>query len=121
MPRARRVLVVDDEALIRWSLAQTLEDCGCEVEQASDASGALARAASGEAFDVILLDFRLPDSSDLGLLAKLRRLLPGAAVVLMSAYSTPDVAQGALDLGAVRVVSKPFEMDDMATLVAQVS
>jgi two-component system, NtrC family, response regulator AtoC len=119
--RARRVLVVDDEALIRWSLTQTLEDHGFEVQQASSAADALKSATSDESFDVVLLDFRLPDSNDLNLLTRLRQLLPGAAVILMTAYSTPEMAQGALDLGAVRVVSKPFEMSDMASFVAQAS
>lgn len=116
---ARRVLVVDDEALIRWSLTQTLEDHGCEVEQASSGAEALRKAESDQSFDVVLLDFRLPDSNDLRLLTRIRQLLPAAAVILMTAYSTPEVAQGALDLGALQVVSKPFEMSDMATLVAK--
>lgn len=119
--RSRRILVVDDEALIRWSLTQTLEDHGFEVTQASNAAEALTRAASDEPFHAVLLDFRLPDSSDLNLLLRMRQLLPTASVILMTAYSTPEVAQGALDLGAVRVVNKPFEMSDVATLVAQVS
>lgn len=119
--RTRRVLVVDDEALIRWSLTQTLEDRGFEVQQASSASDALECVTSDDSFDVVLLDFRLPDSNDLSLLARMRQLLPGAAVILMTAYSTPEVAQRALDLGAVRVLSKPFEMNEMASLVVQVS
>ena len=118
--RARRVLVVDDEALIRWSLAQTLEDLGCEVQQATSGADALgAVAASDRPFDVVLLDFRLPDSNDLNLLARLRELMPGSAIILMTAYSTPEVVQAALDLGAVSVVSKPFEMSDLARLVEQ--
>lgn len=119
--RTRRVLVVDDEALIRWSLTQTLEDRGFEVRQASSAADALKSVMSDDSLDVVLLDFRLPDSNDLRLLARIRQLLPGAAVILMTVYSTPEVAQGALDLGAARVISKPFEMNDMASLVVQVS
>ncbi len=114
----RRVLVVDDEALIRWSLAQTLMDQGLEVEQASSGRETLdVVAASRGRFDVVLLDFRLPDSNDLKLLAQLRQLMPEAAVILMSAFSTPEVVQCALALGAVDVVSKPFEMTDMARRV----
>ena len=114
----RRVLVVDDEALIRWSLAQTLVDQGFEVEQASSGRETLeVVAASRRRFDVVLLDFRLPDSNDLKLLAQLRQLMPEAAVILMSAFSTPEVVQCALALGAVDVVSKPFEMTEMARLV----
>jgi DNA-binding NtrC family response regulator len=115
------VLVVDDEALIRWSLTQTLEERGFEVCQAPSASEAVECVSAEDPFDVVLLDFRLPDSNDLGLLARLRQLVPGAAIILMTAYSTPDVAQGALELGAVRVISKPFELHDMASLVGQMA
>jgi DNA-binding NtrC family response regulator len=103
--RRRRVLVVDDEALIRWSLTQTLEERGFEVCQAPSASEAVECVSAEDPFDVVLLDFRLP----------------GAAIILMTAYSTPDVAQGALELGAVRVISKPFELHDMASLVGQMA
>jgi DNA-binding NtrC family response regulator len=119
--RIRRVLVVDDEPLIRWSLSQALEDGGFVVEQASNAAEALTRAARDGSFDIVFLDFRLPDSDDLTLLAGVRQALPAAAVILMTAYSTPEVAQGALDLGAARVISKPFEIGDILSLVAEVS
>lgn len=116
----RRVLVVDDEALIRWSLTETLVDQGFEVEQAASGSAALATVAEADGlFDVILLDFRLPDSSDLTLLARLRQLMPATPIILMTAFSTPEVVQGAFDLGAFRVVSKPFELNEIAALVKQ--
>lgn len=117
---AVRVLVVDDEPLIRWSLTETLADCGYQVVESSDGHGAktAVRDASRE-FDVVLLDYRLPDTEDLSLLASIRRLSPHAQVILMTAFGTPEVVRGALDLGAYRVVSKPFEMQDVAKLVAQ--
>jgi CheY-like chemotaxis protein len=115
---ARRVLIVDDEPLIRWSLSETLADQGFVVEQASTAAAALARATEvDQAFDVVLLDFRLPDSSDLKLLTRLRQLLPATRIVLMTAFSTPEVVQSALDLGAFRVMNKPFEIGEIAALV----
>jgi len=115
-----RVLVVDDEALIRWSLVQTLGDSGYDVVEAVD--GAMAERVLSEAsppFDVVLLDFRLPDSNDLRLLSRLRRLAPGTQVILMTAYGSPEVVQGALDLGVFRVVGKPLEMADVPPLVLQ--
>jgi DNA-binding NtrC family response regulator len=116
-----RVLVVDDEALIRWSLAQMLGDQGLVVEQAASGAEAVAAVVAADGrFDVVLLDFRLPDSADLQLLARLRQLMPKSAVILMTAFSTPDVAQQALELGAVRVVGKPFEMGEIVRLVQQV-
>ena len=113
-----RVLVVDDEPLIRWSLAETLSDRGYEVVEAADGRAAV-RAVSASPFDVVLLDIRLPDSSDLTLLSRLRLLAPDARVILMTAHGTPEVVQKALDLGAFRVVSKPFEMSELAALVSQ--
>lgn len=117
---ALKVLVVDDEPLIRWSLVETLSDRGYQVIESGDARG--ARCAVREAsrgFDVVLLDFRLPDSEDLSLLASLRQSSPESQIILMTAFGAPEVVRGALDLGAYKVVSKPFEMDDLANLVAQ--
>ena len=114
-----RVLVVDDEPLIRWSVVETLIERGCEVVEAPDGRTAVSAIDGKQAFDVVLLDFRLPDSNDLTLLSTIRRQSPRSQVILMTAYGTPEVTKGALDLGAYRVVSKPFEMNDMAALVAQ--
>jgi DNA-binding NtrC family response regulator len=114
------VLVVDDELLIRWSLAQTLSDAGHTVTEAADRASALQALASSPAPpNVVLLDYRLPDSNDLGLLAKIRTLAPHAQVILMTAFGTPEVAKGALELGAYRVVNKPFEVHELAALVVQ--
>jgi two-component system response regulator AtoC len=115
-----RVLIVDDEPLIRWSLAETLTERGCHVVQAEDAAGTRAVVAEeNAAFDVVLLDFRLPDSDSLSLLASIRGLAPHAQVILMTAFGRPDIVQGALDLGAFRVIGKPFEMSAIADLVAE--
>jgi len=117
IPAAPRVLVVDDEALIRWSVSETLTEHGCNVVEAGDACAAKAAASTGH-FDVVLLDFRLPDSDDLSLLASIRRAIPDAQVIMMTAFGRPEVVDGALELGAYRVISKPIEMDALAGLVA---
>ena len=119
-PAPARVLVVDDEPLIRWSITETLSDRGCDVVQTGDARGARSAVGGGtQPFDVVLLDFRLPDSDDLSLLAAIRRMSPQARVILMTAFGRPEVVRGALELGAFRVVSKPFEMHAIADLVAE--
>ena len=112
------ILVVDDESLIRWSLSESLAAFGHEIVEAGDGSSALhAVATTARPFDVILLDLRLPDSNDLSLLSHLRRLAPQSRIIMMTAFGTPDLLQGALDLGACRVVNKPFELADVASLV----
>jgi DNA-binding NtrC family response regulator len=106
-----RVLVVEDEPLIRWSVTQTLEGSGHTVLEAADARSAVDLLNEpGHPVDVVLLDYRLPDSNDLALLASVRRLAPDSAVILMTAYGTPDVVEGAFGLGVRNVLSKPFDL-----------
>jgi two-component system, NtrC family, response regulator AtoC len=115
-----RILVVDDEALIRWSLVETLSDSGHEVVAVTDAQSAVQVVTdSAVRFDVALLDFRLPDSNDFALLSRLRRLTPATRIILMTAYGTPEMSQEALDLGAYCVLNKPFEMNALSPLVSE--
>jgi len=113
-----RVLVVEDEPLIRWSIAETLARMGHTVIEADDAASAVRTLGEmPDPADVVLLDYRLPDSNDLSLLATIRRLAPHSAVVMMTAYGTPDVTRGALELGAYGVVDKPFDMHDLEPML----
>lgn len=113
----RHVLVVDDEPLIRWSVAESLSVLGFDVEQAGDAASALRKVTTtAEPFDVIVLDLRLPDMGDLSLLATLRQLLPGADLILMTAFGTEEIIEAAESLGAA-VIGKPFELDELNRLV----
>ena len=116
-PRSLHVLVVDDEALIRWSLAETLAEEGHRVSEAGDGTTALALLDRAEPFDVVLLDYHLPDSQGLTLLGSIRRLAPEAVVIMMTAFGTPEMVDEALRLGVYNVVSKPFDMHDIAPLV----
>jgi DNA-binding NtrC family response regulator len=115
-----RILVVDDELLIRWSLCEALRDHGYVVTEAPDGTSALlALRGGGPLPDVVLLDFRLPDSNSLELLSKIRTLAPKARVILMTAFTTPDVVEGAMQRGAYDVVAKPFEMQALASLIGR--
>jgi DNA-binding NtrC family response regulator len=114
------VLVVDDEALIRWSVSEMLGERGYAVTEAGDARMALDAVRNAqEPFDVVLLDYRLPDSADLRLLEKVRHMTPTSQVIMITAHNSPELAQGAAALGAYRVISKPFEVDSLAALVNQ--
>ena len=115
------LLVVDDELLIRWSLFESLTDLGYKVCLAS--SGAEARsfvhASDGQAL-LVILDLRLPDVLDLTLLGDIRREIPLAPVIVMSAYGTSETRAEALALGAARFVDKPFDVPTIAELVREV-
>jgi CheY-like chemotaxis protein len=114
----RRILVVDDELLIRWSLNEGLVKAGFEVVEAEDARGALACfQPPAPEIHAVVLDLRLPDSSDLGLLRRIRDLAPGIPIIMMTAYGTAEMREDALQLGAFQVVSKPFDLHRMVMLV----
>jgi DNA-binding NtrC family response regulator len=113
-----RVLVIEDEALLRWSLVEILRRRGhgvLEAATAAEARNAIRETSSP--VDVVLLDLRLPDSNDLALLEDIHRHSPGSAVVLMTAYATPDVVHDALERGAYCVISKPFDLHEVEPLM----
>ena len=115
-----RALVVDDEALIRWSVAETLAAHDIAAEQAGDAAAALgAIARATQPFDIVVLDLRLPDMNDLALLRKVRQLLPDAYVVLMTAFGTPEILAEAAALGTHGVLNKPFALEELSRLLLE--
>ncbi len=115
---ATRVLVVDDEPLVRWSIAETLRAHGCDIVEAQDAHSALdmVRDSATEP-DAVLLDLKLPDNDDLTLLTAVRRLLPKVPVILMTAFGTPEILDEARRLGVFTVLDKPFELDELDLLI----
>ena len=113
----RRALVVDDEPLIRWAASSTLSDAGFAVTQAGSIE--LARLlASGDAFDLALLDVRLPDGDGLTFMREIQRDQPGCRFIVMTAFRTPELTAHVSE-NAVRVIDKPFEMPDLASLAAE--
>ena len=115
---ATRVLVVDDEPLVRWSVAETLRAHGFEIVEASDAHSALLTVLDAATEpDAVLLDLKLPDSDDLTLLASIRRILPRVPVILMTAFVTQELLDEARRLGVFTVLDKPFELDELDELI----
>jgi two-component system response regulator AtoC len=114
---ARRcVLVVDDERLLRWSVAETLSAHGCEIAEATDGRSAMQEFGDGYGTDLVLLDLRLPDVWDLRLLARIREKNPQVPVILMTAFPTREIIEEAEALGA-SILIKPFELDLLAASV----
>jgi len=105
---SERILIVDDDEGLRESLELVLASEGYEVSSAADADGAL-RAIEAAPVDVVLCDLRMPGQDGLELLPQLARRLPGATLLLMSAYGTADLAIEALKRGAYDYLAKPFQ------------
>jgi two-component system response regulator MprA len=112
------VLVVDDEPLVRWSIAETLASQGYEVREAGDALSAIGAVSDPIAPPAaVFLDLCLPDCHDLRVLSAIRRLSPETAVIVMTAFDSPHLREDVQHLGAFTLVRKPFDMDDVGPLV----
>jgi len=109
---AERILIVDDDDALRESLQMVLSAEGYDVVAARDADHALARLEEAPA-DVVLCDLRMPGMDGMELLPQLARRLPGATIVMMSAYGTSDLAIEALQRGAYDYLAKPFQPSEV--------
>jgi len=107
-----KILVVDDERLVRWSLRQKCEEWGYHVLEAEAGEPAL-RLAQNESPDLVLLDVRLPDMSGLEVLDQLRKNGEARAVIMITADPQLDDVKMALKLGAYDFVGKPLDFDEL--------
>ena len=103
--------------LMRWSISETLRARGHTVVEAPDGTSALHALADSSTADAVLLDYRLPDSRDLSLLARIRRLAPLTPIIVMTAFGTPALFDQARELGASEVLSKPFDIYEIEDVV----
>mgnify|MGYP005822753887 CR=1 FL=1 len=112
-----RILVVDDEAGIRSTLRQILEDEGHRVDEAADGPEALAKAGS-ESFDVVLLDVWLPGMDGLQVLQKFREEGRDFEVLVISGHGNIETAVKATRLGAYDFIEKPLSLERIVVAVA---
>ena len=110
------VLVVDDELLIRKSLAKVLRARGLSVDLASTGAEGLEKAGQISP-QVMILDMRLPDTDGLSVLRKLREMDPLIQVIVITAFGDVQSAVDAMKLGACDFLRKPYEMEDIVLAV----
>ncbi|MBI4615933.1 MAG: sigma-54-dependent Fis family transcriptional regulator, partial [Planctomycetes bacterium] len=111
-----RILVVDDEELMRESMAETLRRAGYEVVTASDGRDARARLAEG-GFRAVVSDLSMGEDGGLALLQHVRATEPETPVVLVTAYGTVENAVSAMKAGAFDFVTMPFGADHLEVVV----
>src|SRR5262245_21285209 len=107
-----RILVVDDEKMIRWSLGEALRGWGFEPVEAATAGAALT-SFEAEPFAAVLLDINLPDGSGLDVLRKLRQREPEAVIIMITANVLVDETIAALRGGAYDFIGKPINLEEL--------
>src|SRR4029079_14490641 len=111
------VLVIDDEQLIRRSIAKRLSLVGYTVLEAEDGRTAVEKAGLG--VDLAILDYRLPDLDGLTILKQIRQIDPDVLVILLTAYASVETAVEAMKLGAYHFMNKPFDLEALTAIVEQ--
>ncbi len=111
-----RILVVDDEFLIRWSLQQDLAKEDYEVITAESGEEAL-RLTEEQTPDLVLLDIHLPGIDGIRVLEKLKGANPELPVIMITAFGMVETAVAAMKLGAFDYIAKPFNLDDVRLTV----
>src|SRR5438477_8307188 len=112
-----KIHIVDDEDLIRWSHRERLRAEGYDIREAGTGQAALDQFKEG--IDLVLLDYRLPDIDGLSVLRELKKLDPDVLIILLTAFVNVETAVEAMKLGAFHFANKPFNLDEVAAIVAR--
>lgn len=111
-----RILVVDDELIVRESLIGWLKKGGYDVDSASSGTEALKRLQEKE-YDLVFIDIKMPDMSGIDVLKNLKESSPNTLAVMITAYGSVETAVEAMKLGASDYLMKPFEPEHLVLLV----
>jgi diguanylate cyclase (GGDEF)-like protein len=111
-----RILVVDDEIIVRDMLCDALSQTGYTVKTAKDGSDAIAQIEN-EPFEIVIIDLKMPGMSGMELLQRVQKINPDICVLIITAYSTIESAVSAMKQGAYDYICKPFELEEMKVII----
>ncbi len=111
-----RILIVDDELIVRKSLASWFQEEGYSVDVAESGKQTLEKLVEND-WDIFLLDIKMPGMDGLELQRKIKEIHPDASVIIMTAYASVETAVEAMKQGAYDYIVKPFEPDDLEHMV----
>jgi len=116
----KKILVIDDELIVRISCERTLTSEGYEVKSTASGKEGL-ELLEREPFALVLLDLKMPDMDGIEVLKKIKNKWPETNVVMITGYSTVDTAVKTLKLGAFNYIEKPFTPDALVNAVKEAS
>jgi DNA-binding response OmpR family regulator len=116
--RVKKVLIVDDEETLTWSMARSLskDRDKYEVMVANDGKEALG-LLKGNKIDLVITDIRMPDINGLDLLLRIKKEYPQTKVIIMTAYGSSDIRKEASRRGSLYYVEKPFEISEIRKII----
>lgn len=115
----KKILVIDDEAIVRTSCDRTLTPEGYDIKLATSGKEGI-ELMEKEPFSLVLLDLKMPDMDGIEVLGKINKTWPETKVVMITGYSTVDTAVQSLRLGAYNFIEKPFTPDTLLNAVKEV-
>jgi two-component system response regulator AtoC len=114
-----RILVVDDEEIVRESLGGWLEKDGYTVAMLPDGRSAIEKL-KGERWSIMIVDLKMPGMDGLQVLEAAKKLQPDVSVVIMTAYATVDTAVTAMKMGAYDYLMKPFDPEELSLMMQKI-
>ncbi|MFQ5813185.1 MAG: response regulator [Anaerolineae bacterium] len=114
------ILIVDDDRGMGETLLDIMEDMGYDADVAGDGFEAIEKAKNN-AFDVVLMDIKMPGMNGVETFKEIRKILPETNVVMMTAYAVEDLIAEALREGAYGVLHKPLDIEKVLNLVESLS
>jgi DNA-binding NtrC family response regulator len=114
-----RILIVDDELIVRSSLKSWLEEDGYPIDTAASAEDAF-RMMQDQPYAILLLDIKMPGMDGIELLRRVKQVNPEVEVVMITAYATIESAVEAMKIGAFDYITKPFEPDEVGLIIKKI-
>jgi len=114
-----KILVIDDEDIVRLSCSRTLVPEGYELKMAKNGTEGL-KMLEEDSFDLVLTDLKMPNMDGIEVLANIKENWPATDVVIVTGYQTVETAVKAIKLGAFDYIEKPFTPDSLIATVSNV-
>jgi DNA-binding NtrC family response regulator len=114
-----KIFIVEDEKILRISLADDLRDAGYNVQEFDDPIKAL-EAIQTEPPDLVITDIKMPQMDGLALLSKTKYYNPDTDVIIMTAYASEESKLEAIKKGAFKYIKKPFQNNEILQLLEQI-
>ena len=119
MAKEKKIMVVDDERILRITIADDLRDAGYKVLECASAMAALVSLKEFEP-DIVITDIKMPEMTGVELLEKIKKLNPEIAVIIMTAHASIETAVKTMKMGAYDYLVKPFLKDEILFLIERI-